>query len=303
MSRFSKKFRELRSKKEGAFIPFVVLGDPNPETSLKIVKALIDSGADALETAPPFSDPIADGKTIQEADQRALAKGMDADKFFVMIKKIRSYNKEIPISLLIYYNLIFQRGIDKFYTDAKKAGVDAILAADCPIEEAKPLLRAARKHGIDQVFIVSPTTTKKRLKKILRSCSGYVYLVSLLGVTGARASLQKRALQLIKRAKPYTKLPLCVGFGISKPKHVKQVLKAGAHGVIVGSAVINLIKENQGSKEKMLKAVSSFAVSMKNATKKRGALSSVWLRALPSQGRGRGFKSRRVHSQQNLRLN
>ncbi|MBN2066854.1 MAG: tryptophan synthase subunit alpha [Candidatus Diapherotrites archaeon] len=266
MSRFEKRFKELKAKKEGAFIPFLVLGDPNAELSLEIAKTLVDSGADALELGPCFSDPIADGPSIQEADQRALASGMNTDKSLALIKRIRAYNKEIPISLLIYYNLIFQRGVDKFYSDAKKAGIDAVLAADCPVEEAKPLLKAARKHGIDQVFIVSPTTTKKRLKKILKHCSGYVYVVSLLGVTGARATLQNRAIHLIRRVRPYTKLPLCVGFGISRPKQVKQVINAGADGVIVGSAVINIIKENLHSEMKMLAALKKFSFSMKSAT-------------------------------------
>ena len=149
MNRFHETFLELRAKKEGAFIPFVVLGDPDYEASLKIVKTLIESGADALELGFAFSDPIADGKTIQEADQRALAKGIDTDRDFELIKRIRSCNEKTPISLLIYYNLIFQRGIEKFYSDAKQAGVDAILAADCPLEEAATLLGAAKKVGID----------------------------------------------------------------------------------------------------------------------------------------------------------
>ncbi|MDP2974443.1 MAG: tryptophan synthase subunit alpha [Candidatus Diapherotrites archaeon] len=267
MSRFGVRFRELKARKEGAFIPFVVLGDPNAETSFKIVKTLINSGADALELGFAFSDPIADGKTIQAADQRALAKGINTDKCFALIKKIRAYDKEIPISLLIYYNLIMQRGIDKFYADAKKAGVDAVLAADCPLEEAKPLLQAARKHKIEQVFIVSPVTTKKRMQRILRNCSGYVYIVSLLGVTGARQQLQKRTIQLIKRTRHSTKLPLCVGFGISKPGHVKQVLAAGAQGAIVGSAVVDLIKRNLGNEKRMLKAIAGFAAAVKKATR------------------------------------
>jgi tryptophan synthase alpha chain len=267
MTRFNKKFKELHAKKEGAFIPFVVLGDPNPETSFKIVKTLINSGADALELGFAFSDPIADGKTIQAADQRALAKGINTDKCFALIKKIRAYDKEIPISLLIYYNLIMQRGIEKFYADAKKAGVDALLAADCPIEEAKPLLRAARKHKIEQVFIVSPITTKKRMQRILRSCSGYVYIVSLLGVTGARAALQKRTIQLIKRTRHSTKLPLCVGFGISKPEHARQVIAAGAQGAIVGSAMVDLIKRNLGNEKRMLKEIAGFAAAVKKATR------------------------------------
>ena len=267
MKRFKKRSDLLKKQKQGAFIPFVVLGDPNYGTSFKIVKALVEGGADALELGFAFSDPIADGKTVQEADQRALSKGINTDKNFALIKKIRGLDKEIPISLLVYYNLIFQRGIEKFYKDAGKAGVDAVLAADCPLEESEQLLKASKKFDIGQVFILSPTTTKPRMRKILKKCSGYVYIVSLLGVTGARVSLQNRAIKLIKRARPLTKLPLYVGFGISKPKHVKQVITAGADGAIVGSAVINLVKHNIQSERRMLKAVKSFAASMKASTR------------------------------------
>ena len=191
---------------------------------------------------------------------------MDTDKALELIKEIRSYDQKIPVSLLIYYNLIFQRGIEKFYQNAREAGVDAILAADCPIEESSPLLEAAKKHNICQVFIVAPTTPIKRLKEILKNASGYLYLVGLLGVTGVRASLQKRTLELIKRVRPLTKLSLCVGFGISKPEQVKEVIAAGADGCIVGSAIVNLIKENLKDEEKMLRKIREFVSEMKKAT-------------------------------------
>ncbi len=267
MSRFQKRFAELKEKGEAGFVPFVVLGDPDEETSLEIIKTLIQSGADALELGFAFSDPIADGKTVQEADQRALASGMNTDKCLELIKRVRQFNEDIPISLLLYYNLIYQKGIEKFYKEAKEAGVDAILAADCPVEETDPLLEAANKTEIDQVFIVSPTTTKKRLEKILKKCSGYVYIVSVLGVTGARASLQKRSIELIKMVRPFSKLPLCIGFGISKPKHVKNVIEAGADGAIVGSAIINIIKKNIGNKEAMLSEIKELALELKKATR------------------------------------
>ncbi|MDP6671131.1 MAG: tryptophan synthase subunit alpha [archaeon] len=267
MSRFADRFKELEEKGEAAFIPFVVLGDPDFETSFEIIKTLIKNGADALELGFAFSDPIADGKTVQEADQRALAAGMDTDKALSLIKKIRAFNKEIPISLLVYYNLILQRGIEKFYSNAKSAGVDAVLAADCPVEEAQPLLKAAKKSEIDQVFIVAPTTTESRLKKILETANGYIYLVSTLGVTGERTSLQNRTIELIKRVKPHSKLPICVGFGISTPEHIKGIILAGADGAIVGSAIINLIKKNAGNTKAILKSVSSFCVELKKATR------------------------------------
>jgi tryptophan synthase alpha chain len=265
LNKFFDCFNRLKEKNEVAFIPFVVLGDPNFDTSLEIVKTLVDSGADALELGFAFSDPIADGKTIQAADQRALANNIDTEKNFELIKKIRSFSQSIPISLLVYYNLILQRGIEKFYSDAKKAGVDAILAADCPIEESLQLCSAAEKFGINQVFLVAPTTTKKRLKKILQYASGYIYLVSVLGVTGARTVLEARTVETIKQTKKFTSLPICVGFGISNPSQIKEAIFAGADGIIVGSAIIKMISENLGDKQKMLSIVSAFVKELKSA--------------------------------------
>ncbi len=257
----------MKKRKEGFFIPFVVLGDPSYDISLKIIKTLIASGADALELGFAFSDPIADGKTIQAADQRALSRKIFTDKCFSLLKKIRSMNNEIPISLLVYYNLIYQRGIENFYRDAKNAGVDAILASDVPAEEAGPLLSAAKKFKINQIFLVTPTTTASRLRKILKHASGYIYLVSVLGVTGARANIQKRALGLIKRVRRNTELPIFVGFGISKPGHIKEVIKEGADGAIVGSAIVKIIESNLGNEKGMLSRIASFTRQMKAATR------------------------------------
>lgn len=266
MGSYKQTFKKLKNNKEGALIPFTVVGDPDYDTSLKIVKTLIDSGADILELGIPFSDPIADGPTVQAADIRALKNGMNTDKVFDLIKQVRKYS-DIPIGLLVYANLIFQRGINKFYHDASKAGVNSVLIADIPIEEADEYVKAARKHKVDTVFIISPLTSNERLKKINKKTKGFIYVVSRLGVTGARSSLESSTLSLIKRIRPFTKQPLCVGFGISKPEHVKSVIKAGADGAIVGSAIINLIAKNTKNKVKMLNQIGTYVRSMKNATR------------------------------------
>jgi len=266
MNLYKKTFNELKKKNEGALVAFTVIGDPNYKTSLEIIKKMIDSGADILELGLPFSDPIADGKTIQAADMRALKNGMNTDKAFDLIKNVRKYNDMIPIGLLVYGNLIFQRGINKFYNDAARAGANSILVADVPIEEADEYIKAARKNKVDTVFIVSPLTSNERIKKIVSKTTGFVYVVSRLGVTGARAALEGSTLKLIKRIREHTKKPLCVGFGISKPKHVKAVIKAGADGAIVGSAVVNLIEKNAGNKSKMLGKIGYYLKSMKKAT-------------------------------------
>ena len=263
---YTKTFNKLRRRKEKALIPFVVIGDPDFNTSLKIVKTTVGAGADVLELGCAFSDPIADGSTIQAADVRALSKGANMDKNFKFIKKVREFT-DIPIGLLVYYNLIYQRGTKKFFYDCKLAGVTSVLAADVPIEESDDIIQAARKHKIDTVFIVSPLTDNKRLKLILKKTKGFVYIVARLGVTGARADMQQSTLKLIKRVKKQTKLPLCVGFGISKPEHVKEICKAGADGAIVGSAIVKLIQNNLKNKSSMLKKIENYVKSLKSATK------------------------------------
>jgi len=266
MNSYKKTFNELKKKKEGALAAFAVIGDPNYKTSLDIVKKVIDAGADVLELGIPFSDPIADGKTIQAADMRALKSGMNTDKAFDLIKNVRKYNDKIPIGLLVYGNLIYQRGINKFYNDAAKSGVNSVLVADVPIEESDDYIKSARTNKIDTVFIVSPLTSNERIKKIVSKTTGFVYVVSRLGVTGARAKLESSTLGMIKKIRKFTKKPLCVGFGISKPEHVKAVTKAGADGAIVGSAIVNLIEKNVNNKSKMLKKIGDYIKSMKKAT-------------------------------------
>jgi tryptophan synthase alpha chain len=264
--RYGKKFAILAQSGESAFIPFAVLGDPNTEISFKVLKTLVKH-ADCLELGLPFSDPIADGKTIQAADQRALAAGMNTDKAFKLIARIRKINSEIPIGLLVYYNLVYRRGVDKFYRDAKRAGVDGILIADMPIEESAPALAAAKKHNIDPIFLVTQTTGSGRMRKIARKGKGFLYAVSLLGVTGARAKLESSSLQLVKRAAKASALPICVGFGVSSPAHVKALKKAGAHGIIVGSAIEKVVEKNLSRTKAMLKTLDSFCAKLKDATR------------------------------------
>ncbi|MBW2983607.1 tryptophan synthase subunit alpha [Candidatus Woesearchaeota archaeon] len=267
MSRYKKTFKKLKKNKEKALVPFVVAGDPNYKLSLEIIKTIINAGADILELGFTFSEPIADGPTIQTAGVRALKAGVNTDRNFNFAKQIRKINDKIPIGLLTYTNLIYQRGIDKFYKDAANAGVDSVLVADLPIEEADPYIKAARKAKVDTIFIVSPLTDNKRLKKIASKTKGFVYVVSRLGVTGAREKLETSTLKLLKRIRPKTKLPLCVGFGIKKPEHIKALLKAGADGAIVGSAVVKIIEKNLKNKRIMLKKIENYIKLMKNATK------------------------------------
>ncbi len=262
---YEKTFTELKKKKEKALVPFIVIGDPDYETSMQIAKTIVESGADILELGFPFSDPIADGPTIQAADVRALNKGANTNICFKFIKELRTFT-DVPIGLLVYYNLIYQRGIDKFFEDCNLAGVTSVLAADVPMEESAPITGSARKNNIDTVFIVSPLTKGERLQKILKESSGFVYIVSRLGVTGAKDDLQTSTLNLIKRIRKETDLPLCVGFGISKPEHIKSVLDAGADGAIVGSAVVKIIEKNLNNKKNLLNELSTYIKSLKDST-------------------------------------
>lgn len=265
-SKYRKKLSELRKRNEHALVVFTVIGDPDYNTSISIIKSILKGGADILELGFAFSDPIADGTTIQSADVRALSHKINTDKCFKFIKQIRDFSN-VPIGLLVYYNLVYQKGIENFYRDARNSGVDSILIADMPIEEASSVVSAAKKYLIWQVFIVSPLTTNDRLKKIIKKCKGFLYLVSRLGVTGARSELESDTLTLIKRVRPFTILPLFVGFGISNPKQVKAVIKAGVDGAIIGSSVVKIIEENLGNKKLMLNRIEKYVKKMKSATK------------------------------------
>lgn len=234
----------LKRKGKALFVPFVVLGDPDRTRSIEIVCKLVESGADALELGFPFSDPPADGPVIQEADARALEAGIRIDHCFEMLREIRECTN-IPIGLLIYYNLILQRGTEKFYRDCKESGVNSILVADLPLEHAEEILPMAKKHGIAPVFLVSEVTTDERLKKIASVADGYLYIVSYLGVTGVtNAVLEGNIRETIQRTRKESTLPLFVGFGINSPEQATSAVQAGADGVIVGSRIVRNIPEH-----------------------------------------------------------
>ncbi|HLC96496.1 MAG TPA: tryptophan synthase subunit alpha [Candidatus Nanoarchaeia archaeon] len=262
---YKKTFQRLKKGKEKALVPFVVIGDPDYNTSLQIVRKIAEAGADILELGYAFSDPIADGSTIQAADTRALANGINTDKCFNFIRKVRGFT-DVPIGLLVYSNLVLQRGINRFYADARNVGVDSVLLADVPAEESGEFIQAARKNKIETVFIVSPLTNNIRLRRIVAKTKGFVYIVSRLGVTGARGQLDKGTLSLVRRVRRQTKYPLCVGFGISNPEQVRSVLAAGADGAIVGSAIVSIIQHNLRDKKKMISQIGRFVQKLKQAT-------------------------------------
>jgi tryptophan synthase alpha chain len=266
MQRYDDMFNRLKTQQQGAFVPFVTIGDPSLELSFEIIKTLIDNGADALELGIPFSDPIADGPTIQNANIRALAAGVTPAQCFDLITKIRAYHSSIPIGLLLYSNLVLARGIEHFYATAKAAGVDSILIADVPLHESKMFRTVAQKHDIAQIFIAPPNITQDGLNELASYGRGYTYLLSRAGVTGTETAATMPASQLVQQLRDVNAAPTLLGFGISKPEHVKAALAAGAAGAISGSAIVQIIERNLQQPSVLLAELADFVRTMKAAT-------------------------------------
>jgi tryptophan synthase alpha chain len=240
-----------------ALIPFFVIGDPDEETSFELIKTAIDAGADVLELGIPFSDPVADGPTIQKADIRAMKAGMTPQKAIDFIKRITDY-RPIPIGLLVYYNLIYQYGVERFFEAFKQAGGTSVLVADLSIDDAEEIAPAAKAAGLETVFMVTPNTSDERIQKVAESTTGFIYTVSLLGTTGQRSGLSDLVKPLIERLKSLTEKPICVGFGISTAEHARAIAQAGADGVIIGSRIIKFIEDNLDDTNAMNTQINNF---------------------------------------------
>ncbi|AGN83965.1 MULTISPECIES: tryptophan synthase subunit alpha [Enterobacteriaceae] len=266
MERYDNLFKQLSARKEGAFVPFVTLGDPSPEQSLKIIDTLIEAGADALELGIPFSDPLADGPTIQNATLRAFAAGVTPSQCFEMLATIRQKHPTIPIGLLMYANLVFSRGIDEFYAQCAKVGVDSVLVADVPIEESAPFRQAALRHNIAPIFICPPNADDDLLRQIASYGRGYTYLLSRAGVTGAENRAALPLHHLVEKLTEYHAAPALQGFGISAPDQVSAAVEAGAAGAISGSAIVKIIEKNLANPTAMLAELKAFVQSLKGAT-------------------------------------
>lgn len=241
MSGIGKKFEELKSRGEGALIGYLTMGDPDIATSEELIRCLCEH-VDIMELGVPFTDPIADGPTIQAAIERSLHAGMNTDIAFEMIERLRK-DIDTPFVFMTYYNIVLQYGEARFIKKCAEVGVDGVLISDLPIEEAGSVLEHCGEHGVDFIFLIAPTTTEERVKLIAKNAKGFIYLVALLGVTGARDQLQKETVEKTQWALKHIDLPLAVGFGISKREHVRAVLDAGASGVVVGSAFVNIVAE------------------------------------------------------------
>ena len=262
--RIAAKFRELRARDERALIPFVVAGDPDLDTTKAIVREFVARGADLIELGVPFSDPMADGPANQRAALRGLNSGASLAAILSMVSELRG-ETEIPLILFGYFNPIFHYGCDRLCADAARAGIDGLLVIDLPPEEVGELKTAARANGLDIIYVLAPTTPIERARKVAHSASGFLYYVSVLGVTGARTAVASDLEEHVSNLRGITDLPIGVGFGISTPEQAARIARF-ADAVVVGSALSLLIEANLGSAD-LVKKVGELVGSMKLAMK------------------------------------
>lgn len=266
MKTIADTFRVLRDRRDGALVGYVMAGDPSPKETSSVIEALVQGGVDILEIGVPFSDPIADGPTIQAAALRAL-KAWTTPLSALEIAKETASRFDIPVVLLTYFNPVFKLGVERFLHLCRGSGVSGLIIPDLPVEEASEYRKAMLAKELDTIFLASPSTTSSRLDRIVENTSGFLYLVSVFGVTGVRENVEDLTVTTIRRVLGYTrgKVPLAVGFGISCPSHVEAIFKAGADGAIVGSAFVRLIEENLADRGRMLQALRSKARELKSA--------------------------------------
>ncbi|MFA4982411.1 MAG: tryptophan synthase subunit alpha [Candidatus Omnitrophota bacterium] len=263
MNRIDEKFGELKAAGMKTFIAYITAGDPDLGTTARLVRALEVSGVDILELGIPFSDPVADGPTIQAASQRALRKKASLRKIFEMAGRLRK-DTAIPMVFMTYYNPVFKYGVSRFFKSCKRHGIDGVIIPDLPIEEGKEVIRLGRASGVATIFLIAPTSTADRINKIADSSRGFIYYVSLTGVTGARRTLPAETISRIRSIKSVTRKPVAAGFGISNAKQAGAIARV-ADGVIVGSAIVRIIEANRNNPKRMLSEVSRFSKKLAEA--------------------------------------
>jgi tryptophan synthase alpha chain len=265
MSRTEKRFAEAAARGEGGLVTYVVAGHPDAATSADALEVVAAAGADVIELGIPFSDPLADGPVIQAASQQALANGMTPGRVLEMVRRFRR-DHDTPAVLMTCYNPIWQFGVSRFAEESVAAGVDGVIVTDLPPEEAADWLAAARAQGLDTIFLLAPSSPAERIKTVAEVATGFVYCVSRMGVTGARAQLPPDLRELVGRIRAHTRKPVAVGFGISRPEHVAAVC-ALADGAVVGSALVSELDRTADSAGRM-QAVGRFVAELKEATRR-----------------------------------
>jgi tryptophan synthase alpha chain len=261
--RIEKNLRYLREKRKKGLIIYITAGDPDLETTEKLVYTIAEAGADIIELGIPFSDPLADGVTIQQASQRALEKNTNIPKILATVKKIRK-KIFIPLALMTYYNPVYCYGLERFTRDSQKAGVDGFIVPDLPLEEGEELRNIINKSGLALIFFLAPNSTLERIKVVAQKAQGFIYCISVTGVTGIRENFTPQILEMIEKIRFYTDIPLAIGFGISSPEQAQKIVKY-ADAIIVGSAIVKLIENSQKDLSVRLEQVESFVKSLKKA--------------------------------------
>ena len=251
---------------EKKLVTFVTGGDPDLDTSLEIIKTIANNGADIIEIGMPFSDPMADGPTIQLSSNRAISKGIDLENIFFLTSEIKKIKDDLPIILMGYYNLILHFGIKQFVKKCKENGVNGLIIVDLQPEEDEDLINELNNNQIDLIRLITPTTDEDRLKLILKNASGFLYYVSVMGITGQKSANLIELERAVTFIKKHTNLPVVPGFGIKNANDVKNICKI-ADGAVVGSSIIKLIEENLNNKEKMISEIDKFTKDLKNGTK------------------------------------
>jgi tryptophan synthase alpha chain len=269
-TRIDARFAQLRKEGRSAFVTYLMAGDPDPDTSLAIIKAMPVAGADVIEIGIPFTDPMADGPSIQAAGLRALKAGMTLRKTLQLVRDFRKDDGNTPLVLMGYYNPIYVYGVDKFLADAKAAGIDGLIIVDLPPEEDTELCLPALKAGLNFIRLATPTTDDKRLPAVLANTSGFVYYVSITGITGAAAADSKAAGDAVARIRRHTNLPVCVGFGIRTPDAARAIAER-ASGAAVGTALVDVLRASLDSEgratPKTVNAVATLAASLAQGVK------------------------------------
>ena len=255
--RIKERFEQLRKREQMAYMPYLCLGDPDQETSIRFARELCNT-ADLLEVGFPFSDPIADGPTLQIAATRALKAGATTDKCFQLIKEIRRHT-QIPIIAMAYYNLVFAQGMQEFLKKLSSSGADGIIVPDLPVEDAGELKRIAEAEGIDTIFIATPGTKPERLKEILVATTGFLYLLASEGTTGARENFDERIVETIKTIKSISDIPIAAGFGISNQAQAANLRNAGVDGIIIGSRIADIYSSQLPDKKRAIQGIGEFS--------------------------------------------
>ena len=246
MSRIGDTFRELQKTGRKALIPYLMAGDPSLDATRALVADMESAGADIIELGVPFSDPLADGPTIQQAAERSLKKGTTLRRVLSLVEKIRGHS-EIPLILMTYYNPVFKYGLEPFVKDSVRAGVDGVIIPDLIPDEASDFMAMAKRHGLDTIFLLAPTSTEERIIRVTRASSGFIYYVSITGITGSQISMGNSMKDTLRSIKEHAHIPVAVGFGISTPEEASTVAKL-ADGVIIGSAIVKLIAQGKNIK-------------------------------------------------------